>query len=114
MKHLGICTGSQLAIRCVIPVAAAVTAEVVTDHSSHMLINDRIEKVLKPYREIYPDMTKMPSKATSEMLKELEQIRKENPPGGIVTRWANHLHTEVMTDSIFSNVKHILYGPKPK
>lgn len=54
------------------PLVGAITAEVLTEYSNHVLMVDRLDGVMTTYAKIYPDMTKMPLEVSLEMLAEIE------------------------------------------
>ena len=107
IQYLGVCTASKLFIRAAGPLASLVAGEIATEHSNYIIMKGNINSVMSSYAAIHPDLSLMPEKSSTAMLKEMAAIRANNPTGGIITKWSNQLHTQTVVDTIASNVKSI-------
>lgn len=110
IQYLGVCTASAILAKVVVPVAIFTTAEVVTDHSTQFLMNNKLQGVTNSYKLVHPDMCTMPRKMQSVMFQELAKIRRENPPGGIVSLFSKQLHREALLGSFSEGAGGFLGG----
>ena len=110
IKYLGVCTGSAMLVKVIVPVTVITAAEIVTDHSAQFLMNNKLAGVIDSYKLVHPDLSTMPPKMQSAMFEEITRIRRENPQGGMITLFSNQLHKEALVGGFSEGAGGFLGG----